>query len=191
MRIYMSVVTAVAALLVLPASLMASQGSAVCRVAVGTEESYSWDFTKEASMLLNEIEDQSAEIRRTVASKMVGADYLTVENNEMAIARVSDRVNEIGDVYSRLQCIRRVTSPWQQRAIDRLGPSLVQLAAQTEEAVVTLRDQRGPMAMRQSYDRNLENIYRRAGLIEDFVEISSLRDRLEMLETNVGLQEGS
>ncbi len=101
---------------------------------------HNWAYAEEASELLQEIRSLSTQLAED-------SDYLEhhARRNQLDWRSHSERlrqirgdVNAMGEHLQRLQEIRSAIAPWQQRAVDRIVPKAVVLAANTEKAIAYL-----------------------------------------------------
>jgi len=124
-----------AAVLVVPAGLMASQQP--CQTSAPTALSKIWNFPKEATELLKEVRPKAyaAELDAEGLASLSRFNDVSWERNSGHIERIRDEVNAMGKDRCRLQEIRRVALPWQQREIDRITPRLKDMATQTQDAI--------------------------------------------------------
>lgn len=127
-----------AAVLVVPAGLMASQQP--CQTSAPTAQSKTWNFPKEATGLLKDVRTKAyaAELDAEGLASLSRFDDVSWERNSSHIERIRDDVNAMGKDLCRLQEIRPVALPWQQREIDRITPRLQDMATQTRNAIKLL-----------------------------------------------------
>lgn len=130
-----SCVSAVMALT--PAAAMVQPQSG-CEAGPPSAASYSWNFKKEANGIFQTVAND-AQDARTVAAR------LQAENREGQInwraqgakwTQLKSDVNDIGQRVCRLQTIRRVLAPWQQRTVDRIARQARLIADNAQDAMV-------------------------------------------------------
>jgi hypothetical protein len=127
-----------AAALVLPAGLQAADHT--CNPGVPTPESYTHDFSKEADQLLTNIRTQAYAVKEDADGLGILSRFNDVswERDSGRLARVREYVNAMGEDLCRLDQIRRVALPWQRQEIDRITPSVIELANSTQSAIKLL-----------------------------------------------------
>ena len=178
--------TAIAALLLTGsvfAAAPASQSSAI------TIEAPAWDFQKEASDALREVQVLSGKLRLN-AEKLESfpRSKLSWESHANQLNLVRGHINQIGERLERLQEIRHATSPWQQQAIDRIVPVAVELATGTEAAIGHLNEDKGHL-FAPAYSGHLSAISDRADEMKEsvntFLEFAETEQKLEGLQTKI------
>ena len=158
----------------------AQQPTARCPDAV------TWDFQKEASGLLGEVQVLSGKLRLD-AEKLESfpRSKLSWESHANQLSLVREHVNQIGDRLKRIQEIRHVTSPWQQQAIDRIVPVAAELASRAQAAIEHLNENKSYL-FAPTYTDHLSTIAQQAGELTDsvntFVEYGNTRQKLEQLQ---------
>jgi hypothetical protein len=105
-----------------------------------------------------------------------------------------DDVNEMNKLFFQLRADDGKSSPWQQKVIDRIASTAVNLADTTEQAVVTLNHN-------QSYVYTTDlgglanDMYNQAGLIEQVVgnlqKYADARHEVWQLKQTLGLKSNS
>lgn len=103
-------------------------------------------FANEASNLLQQIQADALRVG-------VRADGLQALTREPFLAdwredggqltSIRARVNDMDRLLSQLRAKQSQALPWQQQAIDRIAPSLVNLTDTTEDAIVSLNKNQG------------------------------------------------
>ena len=116
------------------------------------------------------------------------------ESDGDLLERVRDRVNEMDKLLSQLRENQAEASPWQQKAIERIAPSVVNLTDTTQAAIVSLNDNQG-----HPYFSDLaglaSNIYNQASQIArttgDFEQYANARHEVRQLKQTLGLKGNS
>lgn len=180
-----------AAALLLSGSLMtASPVRSTSAVAV---EASDWDFQGEAADLLKEVQTMSGQLR-TDADQLASfsRSNLSWESHAHQLSAVKEQINTIGDRLARLQEIRHVTSPLQQRAIDRVVPIAAELASHTRAAIEHLNDNRNYL-FAPAYNDHLMAIADGAEemkrSLDNFLDYASTQQKLEQLQEKLGVVE--
>lgn len=128
-----------AAVLVIPAGLLASQQP--CQTSGPGALSNTGDSLSETTRLLSDVSARSFWVMDesdmpVIHSRYGDIDWASVSDNLVAIRH---EVNAMGKDLSRLQELRAAALPWQQHEIDRITPRLQDLAAKAEAAIETVR----------------------------------------------------
>lgn len=122
------------------AALAAS--SEMCPAGPLTAASYTWNFPKEASELLAQMKAQAMQVRG-LADTLQSLDQEADENfwqyDSTLLDQTRTHVNDMDRMLCRLQSIRRVTNPWERKAIADIAPSVIELSDSTRDTVNYLR----------------------------------------------------
>ncbi|MBZ5513821.1 MAG: hypothetical protein LAN62_03065 [Acidobacteriia bacterium] len=104
--------------------------------------SKTWNFPAEATQLLNDVRAKSEDVVQQSDAQTLLNEHYTTDWTHVGyqLALVRSDVNAMGKDLCRLQAIRRVADPWQQREIHRITPRLQDMAAQTEASIVLLNN---------------------------------------------------
>jgi hypothetical protein len=116
------------------------------------------------------------------------------ESDADLMQRVRDQVNDMDKLLSQLLENQAGASPWQQREIERITPTLVNLTDTTQDAIVTLNNHQG-----HPYFSNLPglagDIYNQASRIGDvvgnFEKYANARHEVRQLQQTLGLKSNS
>lgn len=151
-----------------------------------TVEASAWNFPQEASDLLAQVQMLSGKLR--VDSDALASfknSNLSWESHAHQLSAVREDVNAIGERLARLQEIRHVTSPLQQRTIDRVVPMAAELASHTQAAIEHLNENRGYL-FAPAYNDHLNAIADGAeemkASLDSFLDYASTQQRLEGLQ---------
>jgi len=156
----------------------------------GNSPTYNWAYTEEASGLLHDIRALSARAAESAeylysASRLNSIDW---RSHALYLNDIRTHVNTMGTKLDRLQEIHGMLAPWQQKAVDRVTPKAVALAAHTEQAIVHLSENRGSLWVPHYTSRlndmseHSEEINRTVSMFLDYGKTS---DRLEGLENQI------
>lgn len=151
---------------------------------------YNWAYAEEASGLLHDIRSLSA---RAVegADQLHSAsrsDSLDWRSHAFYLNEIKTHVNAMGAKLDRLQDIHGMLAPWQQKAVERITPNALDLAAQTEAAISHLNENQGMLWLPHYRNRvsamsdHGEEIKRTVGMFLDYGKTS---DRLKGLENQI------
>jgi hypothetical protein len=142
-------------------------------------------FEGDASALLREI-------RVTANQLAVDADLLesftrgelSRQSHAYQVNRVKDHTNAIGEQLARIETIRPLMAPWQQRAADAIAPAAAKLAASVGEAIRHLNEG-GNALWHPDYAEQLRTIAGHSERVKDTVGLhlamADAADRLEEL----------
>lgn len=151
---------------------------------------YNWAYTEEGSGLLQDIRTLSAQAAESAehlnsASRVNSLDW---RSHALYLSEVRTHVNKMGAKLDRLQEIHGMLAPWQQKAVERVTPKAVALAAHTEEALVHLNENQGSLWVPHYTNRvdaiseHGEEINRTVSMFLDYGKTS---DRLKGLENQI------
>lgn len=119
-----------------PASPKSSQPHA-CVAGNPTPASSTWDFKTEANntfqALQEDVQQASYDADQLQEATMDNSPDWEIQGESLDALR--DDVNDIGARLCRLETIRRVLSPWQQKAVDRIASTTVLLADNTQSEI--------------------------------------------------------
>ena len=170
---------AIGAAILSPAMLFAaSDGCGTCN-AEPTAESYTWNFTKEGSQLLNRINDQIRMVKDDAATLERQDVELNWKTHSITLDRMKTNVNKAGDELCRLQEIQHTLQPWQQEALARIAPEMKIVATNTQNAIEFLQDNRQDL-YNPTYEEYISNVYERADRVNLFVNYSQMKNRVNM-----------
>ena len=102
-----------------------------------TPQSYTWNFKQEADRIFADIQsdtEQAAEDSTTLQQVVRDPD-VDWQVEGVPLNDIRDEVNDIGMKVCRLETIRRVLDPWQQKAVDGIAGSAAEIADNTEAAI--------------------------------------------------------
>jgi len=127
----------VSAAMIFVAIPLQAEGARQCPIAEPNAQSYTWDFHHEANTIFQDlqsdiwqIEDQAGYLQRSTDLN------LTWKTSSGDWNRMRDAVNDMSDHLCRLEGIRRVLAPWQQKVVDRIASDVPLMVNNTEDAIV-------------------------------------------------------
>jgi len=163
-------------------------------------ESYTWNFPAEAVERFDELRAGSREVMDRAAKLDAFTRHPRLmgwESHAIELDQVRFHINDMGETLCRLQTIRHVLEPWQQKAVDRITPRLAALADQTEAAIEYLRENQTYLAD-PAYADYFDQIYEGSRDLReattryvDYAETTSEVERLERTPQIEGLLPGS
>jgi hypothetical protein len=150
-------------------------------------------FAVEASNLLQQVKIEAIGVGKNVDRLRVRLRD-SFENDSQSdadlLGRVQDRVNEMDKLLYRLRANESEALPWQQQAIDRIAPTVVNLTDTTEDAIATLNNNRGRIQF-SNLDGLAGDMYNQARLIDraigNFEKYASARHEAQQLRQTLGL----
>jgi len=132
---------AVATLCVAPAALPAS--ATANQPGTVTLKSEKGAFASNASNLLQQVQNDAQRVRNSadqLEARLRQPFLNDWESDASLLERARGRVNAMDDLLFQLRMNHSKALPWQQQAIKRIAPSVVNLTDTTEDAVVTLKN---------------------------------------------------
>lgn len=140
-------------------------------------------FREEASALLRQVQSSATQLSRDAATLHPYArSVLTRESHGIRLNLVRGHVNAMGKHLTRLQAIRHVAAPWQQRAIDSVVPMAGSVARETQAAIQYLNDGGKPL-WAPDYVHRLREISDRSDQVKHTIDL-----HLEMAEAQEKLE---
>lgn len=108
------------------------------------------------------------------------------ETHGVELNRMTEHINELGKLEARMREVRESGSPWQQNAVDQIGPLLQQLADNMEGAIANYNEDRHMKPMGKLADflqANAELATRLRALIKDAVQYRRSKGVYDSLST--------
>jgi hypothetical protein len=132
---------------------------AACVAGQPTAASYTWNFQNETNQIFKDIQSDAQQAlydADTLQSYRLNPDVDWRTYGDQ-LNQVKDYINDMGAKLCRLEAIRRVAAPWQQREIDQIATSLRLMADNTEDAIM-LGNARPTDLWSAAYRLNLNNL---------------------------------
>lgn len=125
---------------------------------------------KEASDLLNSMQDLAINARNSLGPIQVNETDLTWQDQSIRLNRARSNVNKMGDDLLQLDEMSSKLEPWQQRLIRKITPRVQEMAFQMDAAIHKLRQyhSKDHLALTQ-YPQNINQIYTNADQLADSV----------------------
>ena len=162
-----------------------------CASGTPTAASYKWDFKGEANAIFEDVQSEAKQALYD-ADKLrsfTNTSDVSWEMHAIQLTDLKDEINDIGSKLCRLESIRRVVDPWQQRVIDDIVAATRLMADNAQDAIVFGNTHRQELWLPtyQSYLKNLSNesesLTRSVGKAVEFAGVSKeyqdLRSNLE------------
>jgi hypothetical protein len=162
-------VALIAGMAALPVASQAAPQS--CTAGKPTPASYTWNFHAEASRLLSGIQVDAAKAHDRAAKLDVytldsNVDWRLHANQLDALKR---EVDDMGQRLCRLEQIRHVAAPWQQKAIDDAAASVRLMADNVQEAIEFLNEYQANF-WEPGYRHNVSNVLHESGQLSRSVQ---------------------
>lgn len=144
----------------------------LCKTGPPTAASYTWNFPKEASGLLVQMKTDAMQVKN-IADNLGALDrdgsgnFWQYDATLLNTART--RVNAMDGTLCRLETIRRVSAPWEKRAIGRIAPSVIELS-DTTQATMQYLNRNHEALMFPAYTDEANVMYNKANKVIDFVD---------------------
>jgi uncharacterized protein YoxC len=142
-----------------------------CVAGPPTAASYTWNFQKEADGLLQGLQNQAQQVQRHAATLRTFARTNDVDwqAHSDQLRQVKTEIDDMGKKLCRLTTIRRVLAPWQQQAVDRIGPQ-VRLAADNAEDAINFMNSHEETLWEPTYRMYVRNLYNEAHQVSNTVD---------------------
>jgi hypothetical protein len=196
-RLWLKGFCGVATLLAVPALLMGRTEQRPVYPPVPA--AYMWSFPNEASTLLQQLRTQALQVR-DLADQLQAFDregsLISWQMDASVLITVKAQVNDMDNTLSRLRAIRPMALPWQQKAIDRVAPKMIELTDYVEDAIQNLNNNHlTPHILGKSYALDADFMYQRANTIarsiHQFEEYAAARTEIQQLSPKLGTKAGS
>lgn len=162
-----------------------------CKPGQPTEESYTWNFPKEASRTLKDIRADAAKVENH-ADRLRNFSMntsLSWQSHGSELRSIKAEVNQIGAKLCRLETIRTAALPWQRQAIDRTAVLAREMANNTDLAIKYLNTNQEHL-WSPTYRQYATNLYnessRLSQSIGSFEKLAKLRREEKDLRTALG-----
>ncbi len=144
-----------------------------CQYRAPTPESYTWDFSSEATDLFQEVERRAVRIQSSAAELDAftrSYDLPSWESHATELQKMRLELNAIGEDACRLARIRRVVEPEQQRMIDRIQLRAINLEKMLTASIDQFNDWPQRTKLQPDYAERIDRMYVEAGELEDAAE---------------------
>ena len=107
---------------------------------------------------------------------------------------IRDEVNDMGSKLCRLETIRRVVSPWEQKAIDDAAPLITEMANEAQSAIVFLNGNHQHL-FNPAYQEYSQDMYQQSSKLSrqmsEFEDFGRVHQQDIHLEKSLGLMKRS
>lgn len=157
-------------------------------------QTYNWKHYEDASQLLREIQGLSARLAEDsfFLEQSSRWNQLDWRSHATELRTIRDNVNAMGRNLQQLQEVHGTIAPWQQKAVERIMPNALELAAHTESAIAHLNEEQGKL-WTPEYIARFSAMTDHAEEINDtvstFLDYGRTSDRLKGLQRQMEITE--
>ena len=142
--------------------------------------------SEEVSQLLSDARKEAFELRHDAMHMETFTRHyrMSWKSHAYQLTLIREHVNQTGKLLTRLQHLREGAAPWQQQAIDQIGPLLKQMAANTTAAIEHINATKSDIRQASYNDylvANYETSKKLEILIRDFLDYEEAAEKLESL----------
>ena len=173
MKNYFGIAALAAGYLLMPTAVMAAETADSATIT---------KLLAEAKSEAADLKHDSADMEMFTKSKLSWATYAG------KVDMIRDHVNNTGKLLAKLQAAEPDGSPWQRTAIQRIEPLLRELAANTEETINQLNQNRTKIHFQEFRDLTIANCdlaTNLEALIAEFVSYGQSKQKMEQLKLKV------
>lgn len=169
--------------MVLPAASVTR--SRPCTSGAPTAQSYTWNFRQEAQGLLDDVGTEAWQASYHADQLQNFSGDIDWQEHAVELNAIRSEVNDMGNMLCRLETIRRVVSPWEQKAIDDAAPLIAEMANEAQSAITFLNDNHNHLfnPTYHAYSREMfqqsSRLARQMSQFEDFGKVHQDDIRLE------------
>jgi len=170
-------------MIVLPAA--SARAASACVAAKPTPASNTWAFQKEADDIFEAIQSDATQARYHAEelSSFALDEELSPESHAIELMQLRSAINDVGERLCRLETIRRVVAPWQQRTIDRIATTTRLLADNAQDAIV-FENSNPRILWSPVYRKYVNNLYSEARNLDE-----SVTNAVQFAKVNTEYQE--
>ena len=167
-----------------------------CPVGTPSAASYTWNFKAEATSIFKEVASD-AEVARNNADLIDSYERNPLISRELHAERLDDMknaINDIEDKVCRLETIRRMLAPWQQRVVDQVAQTGRLMVDNAQDAIRLCKDHPSEIEfpVYWHYTRNLFTESTELGKsANDAVKFASVSQEYRSLGHELGVRSAS
>jgi hypothetical protein len=178
------------------AAATANECATKCVPGKPTAASYLWNFKGEANAIFKDVQ---ADARRALSradrlQSFTEDPHLDWETHASQLQDLKGDINELGTKLCRLETIRRVLAPWQQREVDEIATALQLMADNAQDAIVFVNDKPDRLWV-PAYRNYLSNLYTEADNLahsaENAVAYANVSKEYRDLQLRLGVHASS
>ncbi len=174
--------------LILPAASLTH--ARPCSAGEPTPESYTWNFHQEAQELLGDIAAEAGQAEFHSDQLEHFSPSIDWEEHADELRAIRTEINDMGNQLCRLETIRRVASPWEQKAIDDAAPLIAEMASEARSAIQFLNEKQDDL-FTPSYHALSVELYEQSSelkrTVNQFENFSKIHQQDIRLEKSLGL----
>jgi len=174
--------------LILPAASRSTNQS--CALGAPTAQSYTWNFRQEAQELLDDVGAEASQTRYHADQLENFTQQIDWQEHAHQLNAIRAEVNDMGSKLCRLEAIRRVVAPWEQKAIDDAAPAIAEMADEAQSAIAFLNNNHNHL-FDPAYHAYSEEIYRQSSKLShqmsEFDDFGKVHQEDIRLEKSLGL----
>ncbi len=174
--------------LILPAAPVSTSQS--CVSGAPTAQSYTWNFRQEAEGLLDDVGAEAWQASFHADQLQNFSQQIAWQEHADELNAIRAEVNDMGSKLCRLEAIRRVVAPWEQKAIDDAAPLITEMANEAQSAITFFNDHRNDL-FNSAYHAYSEQIYEQSSKLShemrEFGDFGKVHQEDIRLEKSLGL----
>jgi hypothetical protein len=150
-----------------------------------TAQSYTWNFRQEAQELLDDVSAEARQASYHADRLQNFTQQIDWQEHAAELNAIRAAVNDMESKLCRLEAIRRVAAPWEQRAMDDAAPLITEMAGEAQSAITFLNDNHNYL-FNPAYHAYSEEMYQQSSKLahqmsqfEDFGKVHQEDIRLE------------
>lgn len=163
-----------------------------CAAGKPTSASQTWNFKSEADNLFQQLETRARQTmdRADQLRSMARNPDTDWQIHAGQLQQVKMQVNDTAEKLCRLETIRRVLAPWQQKTVDQIARQVQLMADNAQDAIAFLDANRGQL-WSPTYGKYLSNVYNQAQDMtrstENAVEYAEVQQQYNHLQKEIGV----
>lgn len=167
-----------------------------CVAGKPTAASYTWNFQKEADNIFGAIQSDAvnAQYHAEKLQSFAWDTNLSWQSHPNQLWQLKTEINDMGGRLCRLETIRRVVAPWQQRTMDRIATTVRSMAANAQNAIVFLNHNQKMLWSPTCRDYS-DNLYLEANSLTQSVahavEYAKAGAQYQQLRNDIGVKASS
>jgi hypothetical protein len=162
-----------------------------CPAGETTAASYTWNFGSEANTIFKDVQAdaQQALYHADELQSFAGDPNLDWQTHAGQLEDLKYEINDIGAKLCRLETIRRVVAPWQQKVIDQIANDTQLMADNAQDAIVFGNAKPKDLWV-ATYRKYLDNLDQEANAlthsVRNAVEYASVSKEYQELRNDLG-----
>ena len=192
MRLKQFLSAGVPALMFLSAAPVNAAAVRECVNAKPTAASYTWDFKGEANGIFRDVQSQAQQVTDHMAElqSLMRDPNVSWQTHADQLLQVKTEVNDLGERLCRLETIRRVLAPWQQKMVDQIATQVQLMAGNTQDAMAFMDSNREQL-WSPTYHKYVNNAYAEATQLANSsgnaAEYAKVQPEYRRLQSELGI----